>query len=175
MYLEKSIRGKGTADAKSLSLFLMFRKQQSGQGGYSGVLRGEKRKRFGQGWAQVSQALVSNHKVWFLCWKDGKPLGVLSREVTWSNFCFKTLLRLKRGKDIAGAAERRLLQLYHWVIETMKGMKNKATSGHILKTESTSFADRLEVAKRSQGWLQGFHANRKAGFPEICACRRSRL
>ena len=60
MYLEKSIPGKGTAGAKSLSLFLMFKKQQRGQGGYSGVLRGEKRRQFGQGWAQVSQALVGN-------------------------------------------------------------------------------------------------------------------
>lgn len=38
----KNIPGRGAASAKSLSLILVFRKHQGGQGGYSGVLRGEK-------------------------------------------------------------------------------------------------------------------------------------
>lgn len=65
--------------AKSLSLFLMFKKQQRGQGGYSGVLRGRKRRQFGQGWAQVSQALVGNCAKFDFVLEGWKAIGSLSR------------------------------------------------------------------------------------------------
>lgn len=37
---KKSIPGRGTASARSLSVFHMFRKHQGGQCGYSGVVMG---------------------------------------------------------------------------------------------------------------------------------------
>lgn len=121
----KSIPGGGTASAKPLSLFLLFRKLQEVHGGCSLQWRDDRGEeeaiRSGMG-TDFTGSVGNGKNLDFCTRRMERHWEVLSREVTESNSW--PAMRIKRGKDRKGRPVRRLLQLSRLEGVIMKGVRN---------------------------------------------------
>lgn len=173
-HLEEEHSRKGNSQCKVSEPIHMLRKHQRDQCGHSGMMIGNKSRRCSQGWTQLLLALTGNCKKFsFYAVRMESYWEVLNKEMTWFDLRFPLFWveNKKRQGQSRETSEEAIT-----IMQVRNEDSEEVRNNHFwvpFEGRRASFADRLDVGKRSQGWLQGFCLNNwKDVFAETCAASK---